>query len=151
MSTTTTIKVATHTLDVPGATLTYDVRANDASSEPVLLMIGTPMGAAGFTTLAGHFTDRTVVTYDPRGSERSVLVDPASPITPDIHADDVHRVIEAIGGPVDCFASSGGADQLPRPRRQASRGRADARCPRAAACLPRAGSRVRAGRLPGGP
>src|SRR5713101_5397164 len=29
------------------------------------------MGAAGFVTLAGHFTDRTVVTYDPRGADRS--------------------------------------------------------------------------------
>jgi pimeloyl-ACP methyl ester carboxylesterase len=110
MSTTMETEVTTHTLDVPGATLTYDVRANDASTEPILLMIGTPMAAGGFTTLAGHFTDRTVVTYDPRGSERSILADPADAITADIHADDVHRVIEAVGGgPVDCFASSGGA------------------------------------------
>ena len=29
------------------------------------------MGASGFGTLAGHFADRTVVTYDPRGVERS--------------------------------------------------------------------------------
>ena len=58
----------THTLDVPGAVLTYDVRNNDASSQPVLLIIGSPMDASGFVTLAGHFTDRTVVTYDPRGA-----------------------------------------------------------------------------------
>ena len=32
------------------------------------------------------------------------------PSTPEIHADDLHRIIEAIGrGPVDLFASSGGA------------------------------------------
>jgi pimeloyl-ACP methyl ester carboxylesterase len=99
----------THTLDVPGATLTYDVRRNDASTEPVLLLIGSPMGAAGFGTLSGHFTDRTVVTYDPRGVERSVKADPASPVTPDVHADDLHRLIQAVGGPVDLFASSGGA------------------------------------------
>src|SRR5438132_3569262 len=61
----------THTLDAPGAVLHYDVRSNDASTEPVLLLIGSPMGAAGFVTLAGHFTDRTVVTYDPRGADRS--------------------------------------------------------------------------------
>jgi pimeloyl-ACP methyl ester carboxylesterase len=68
------------------------------------------MGAAGFSTLAGHFADRTVVTYDPRGVERSEKVDPASESTPDQHADDVHRIIEALGaGPVDLFASSGGA------------------------------------------
>jgi pimeloyl-ACP methyl ester carboxylesterase len=104
-----TAKMTTHTLDVPGATLTYDVRPNDASAEPTLLLIGWPMGAAGFGTLSRHFSDRTVVTYDPRGVERSVKSDPASPVTPDVHADDLHRLIQAIGGPVDVFASSGGA------------------------------------------
>ena len=107
---TTTSQMTTHTLDVPGATLTYDIRQNEASNEPILLLIGSPMGAAGFGTLAKHFIERTVATYDPRGSERSVLTDPASPITPDDHADDLHRLIQAIGGgPVDLFASSGGA------------------------------------------
>jgi uncharacterized protein YndB with AHSA1/START domain/pimeloyl-ACP methyl ester carboxylesterase len=104
-----TAKVTTHTLEVPGATLTYDVRRNDASTEPTLLLIGSPMGAAGFGTLSRHFSDRTVATYDPRGVERSVKSDPASPVTPDVHADDLHRLIQAIGGPVDLFASSGGA------------------------------------------
>ena len=109
MSTTTT-QMTTHTLDVPGATLTYDIRRNDASTEPILVLIGFPMGAAGFGTLAQHFTDRTIVTYDPRGSERSVKADPTSQATPDHHADDLHRLIEVIdGGPVDLFASSGGA------------------------------------------
>jgi pimeloyl-ACP methyl ester carboxylesterase len=105
-----TTQMTTHTLDVPGATLTYDVRRNEASTEPILLLIGSPMGAAGFGTLSQHFSDRTVVTYDPRGVERSVKADPASPVTPDVHADDLHRLIQAIaGGPVDLFASSGGA------------------------------------------
>jgi len=100
----------TNTLDVPGALLTYDVRRNTASTEPVLLMIGSPMGAAGFGTLAGHFSDRTVVTYDPRGVERSRKTDDATESTPDEHADDLHRVISTLGaGPVDLFASSGGA------------------------------------------
>jgi pimeloyl-ACP methyl ester carboxylesterase len=99
-----------HTLDVPGAVLHYDVRSNDVSTEPVLLMIGSPMGAAGFVTLAGHFTDRTVVTYDPRGSERSRRTDGALQNTPEEHADDLHRLIDALdAGPVDIFASSGGA------------------------------------------
>jgi uncharacterized protein YndB with AHSA1/START domain/pimeloyl-ACP methyl ester carboxylesterase len=103
-------QMTTHTLDVPGATLTYDVRRNDASTEPILLVIGSPMGAAGFVTLSRHFSDRTVVTYDPRGVERSVKTDPTSPVTPDVHADDLHRLIQATGGaPVDLFASSGGA------------------------------------------
>jgi pimeloyl-ACP methyl ester carboxylesterase len=109
MDTTTTIKPTTRTLEVPGAVLTWDVRRNDASTEPVLLMIGSPMGAAGFNTLSSHFTDRTVVTYDPRGSERSATVDPATAATPEDHADDLHRIIGEVGGPVDVFASSGGA------------------------------------------
>ena len=104
------MKQTTHTLEVPGATLTYDVRPNDASAEPPLLVVGSPMGASGFTTLAAHFPDRTVVTYDPRGSERSRKNDPASRSTPEEHADDLHRLIAAVGGgPVDLFATSGGA------------------------------------------
>ena len=100
----------THTLDVPGAKLTYDIRSNDSSTEPVLLLIGSPMGASGFPTLAGHFTDRTVVTYDPRGVDRSEKADPSTESTPDEHADDLSRLISALdAGPVDIFASSGGA------------------------------------------
>jgi pimeloyl-ACP methyl ester carboxylesterase len=99
-----------YTLEMPDALLTYDVRSNGSSSEPVLLLIASPMGAAGFGTLSDHFTDRTVVTYDPRGVERSVLRDTASEYTPDDHADDLHRLISALdAGPVDIFASSGGA------------------------------------------
>jgi pimeloyl-ACP methyl ester carboxylesterase len=105
----TTIEMTTHTLDVPGAVLTYDVRRNDSSTDPVLLLIGSPMGAAGFSTLAGHFPDRTVVTYDPRGAERSTKTDPTSASNPDQHADDLHRIIQEVGGPADLFASSGGA------------------------------------------
>ena len=98
------------TLDAPGAVLHYDVRSNDSSTEPVLLMIASPMGAAGFVTLAGHFTDRTVVTYDPRGAERSKRTDGAAETSVDEHADDLHRLISAVGaGPVDILASSGGA------------------------------------------
>ena len=100
----------THTLDVPGAVLTYDVRSNEASTYPVLLIIGSPMGASGFVTLASHFTDRTVVTYDPRGADRSRRTDGAAETTPDEHADDLHGLISALdAGPVDIFASSGGA------------------------------------------
>ena len=98
----------TRTLDVPGATLTYDVRRNETSTEPPLFLIGSPMGAAGFGTLASHFPDRTVVTYDPRGAERSTKEDPSTESNPDQHADDLHRIIQEVG-PVDLFASSGGA------------------------------------------
>jgi pimeloyl-ACP methyl ester carboxylesterase len=100
----------TDTLTVPGAVLHYDIRSADSSTHPALLLIGSPMGAAGFVTLAGHFADRMVVTYDPRGSGRSQRTDDALETTPDEHADDLHRVISVLeAGPVDIFASSGGA------------------------------------------
>lgn len=99
----------TRTIDAPGATIAYDIRPNGASEEPPLFLVGSPMAAAGFASLAHRFADRTIVTYDPRGSERSVLADPAARIGPEDHADDLHRVIEAVGGAVDMFASSGGA------------------------------------------
>jgi pimeloyl-ACP methyl ester carboxylesterase len=67
------------------------------------------MGAAGYGTLSRYFPDRTLLTYDPRGAERSPKDDTSTESTPDEHADDLHRIIQAIGGPVDLFASSGGA------------------------------------------
>ncbi len=68
------------------------------------------MGATGFITLASHFPDRTVLTYDPRGVGRSPKDDQTAQSTPEQHADDLHRVISDFGGgPVDLFASSGGA------------------------------------------
>ncbi|MFD2792700.1 alpha/beta fold hydrolase [Promicromonospora vindobonensis] len=103
----------TFTLDAPSGVLTYDVREAAApTDEAPLVLIGLPMGAEGFTTLARHFTDRTVVTYDPRGVERSTrdLGTETEPPGIATHADDVHRIISAVGGgPVDLFASSGGA------------------------------------------
>jgi len=101
----------TQTVVVPGATVTYDVRPGDGKTgQPPLMLIGSPMGAGGFATLAGHFAERTVLTYDPRGVERSTKDDPSTESTPEQHADDIHAVIAAVGGgPVDLFASSGGA------------------------------------------
>jgi len=106
---TTMIEPTTHTLDVSGAVLTYDVRTGHSPAPP-LFLIGSPMGAGGFGTLASHFPERTVVTYDPRGVDRSTKADPASRSTPEEHADDLHRLIaEVAAGPIDLFASSGGA------------------------------------------
>jgi pimeloyl-ACP methyl ester carboxylesterase len=104
----TLTEATTRTLDVPGARLTYDVRQGTGSDIP-LFLIGSPMGAAGFVTLKGHFPDRTVITYDPRGAERSTKADPSTKSNPDQHGDDLHRIIQEVGGPVDLFASSGGA------------------------------------------
>jgi pimeloyl-ACP methyl ester carboxylesterase len=73
-------------------------------------MIGQPMDASGFATLASYFRDRTVVTYDPRGLGRSSRKDGRIDQAPTVQAADVHAVIEALGvGPVEMFASSGGA------------------------------------------
>ncbi|MEV0383820.1 alpha/beta hydrolase [Nonomuraea sp. NPDC050643] len=102
--------MTTHTLEVPGAILHYDVREVEGSTAPVLLLIGSPMDATGFAGLVKRIQDRTVVTYDPRGSGRSERADGAGESTPDLHADDLHRLIAALGvGPVDILASSGGA------------------------------------------
>ena len=100
----------THTLEVPGAVLYYDIREGGTGNEVPLLVFGSPMDASAFGTLAGHFTDRTVVTYDPRGAERSKRTDGAEQTQVEEHVDDLHRLITALGtGPVDLFGTSGGA------------------------------------------
>jgi pimeloyl-ACP methyl ester carboxylesterase len=102
----------THTLETAGADIAYDVHGPlpTADGRPPLFMIGQPMTASGFGTLASYFPDRTVVTYDPRGLGRSTRTDGRVDNSPDVQADDVHAVIEALrAGPVEMFASSGGA------------------------------------------
>lgn len=105
--------IETRTVEAPGATLTYDIRGDLAGAtpdRPALLLIGSPMDASGFATLASFFTDRPVVTYDPRGVSRSKRADGHVETSPAQHADDLYHVIEALGaGPVDVLASSGGA------------------------------------------
>jgi pimeloyl-ACP methyl ester carboxylesterase len=91
--------------------ITYDIHGDltDATPDrPVLFMFASPMEAAAFGPLASHFTDRPVVTYDPRGAGRNPTG--TSELTPEQHAEDLHRVISALGvGPVDVLGSSGGA------------------------------------------
>jgi pimeloyl-ACP methyl ester carboxylesterase len=104
--------MTTETLETAGADIAYDVRGPlpTVDGRPPLLMIGQPMDAGGFVTLASYFPDRTVVTYDPRGLGRSVRKDGRVDHAPSLQADDVHAVIEALGaGQVEMFASSGGA------------------------------------------
>ena len=101
-----------HTLETAEADIVYDVHGplSTADGRPPLFMIAQPMDASGFATLASYFPDRTVVTYDPRGLGRSVRKDGRVENTPTLQAADVHAVIEALGvGPVEMFASSGGA------------------------------------------
>jgi pimeloyl-ACP methyl ester carboxylesterase len=102
----------TRTLETAEADIAYDVDGPlpTADGRPPLLMIGQPMTAEGFAALAPHMPDRTVVTYDPRGLGRSTRNDGRVDNSPTVQADDVHALIEALGGgPVDMFASSGGA------------------------------------------
>src|SRR3954449_12491579 len=102
----------THILNTAEADIAYDVDGPlpPADGRPPLLMIGQPMDASGFAVLASLFPDRTVITYDPRGLGRSTRKDGRIDNAPTIQAGDVHAVIEALGaGPVEMFASSGGA------------------------------------------
>jgi pimeloyl-ACP methyl ester carboxylesterase len=104
--------MTTQVLETPEVDLVYDVHGPlpGANGHPPLVMIGQPMDASGFGTLASYFPDRTVVTYDPRGLGRSARKDGRTDHVPGIQAGDVHAVIEALGaGPVEMFASSGGA------------------------------------------
>jgi pimeloyl-ACP methyl ester carboxylesterase len=102
----------THVLETAEADIAYDVHGPlpTADGRPPLFMIGQPMDARGFGTLVAYFPDRTVVTYDPRGLGRSTRKDGRVDHAPTVQAEDVHAVIEALGvGPVEMFASSGGA------------------------------------------
>jgi pimeloyl-ACP methyl ester carboxylesterase len=104
--------MATHKLETTEAEIVYDVRGPlpTLDGRPVLFMIAQPMTASGFDALASHFPDRTVVTYDPRGLGRSIRTDGRVDNAPTVQAEDVHALIEALGaGPVEMFASSGGA------------------------------------------
>jgi pimeloyl-ACP methyl ester carboxylesterase len=94
-------------LSVPGANLYYELRG----SGPVLMLIGHPMDSAPFAVIASLLAaDHTVVTYDPRGFGQSTIEDPDQDADPDLIADDVYQVLNAVGnGPAQVFGSSGGA------------------------------------------
>jgi pimeloyl-ACP methyl ester carboxylesterase len=98
---------ATYVLDVPGGKLYYEVRG----SGPLLFVVGQPMTSAPFGALADLLADdHTVVTYDPRGMGQSIVDDASLDVTPELEADDLARVIDAVGGgPADVLGSSGGA------------------------------------------
>jgi pimeloyl-ACP methyl ester carboxylesterase len=92
---------------VPGARLHYEVRG----AGPVLLVIGSPMGAREFAPLADALAgDHTVVTLDPRGIASSTIDDPEQDSTPELRADDVAAILDDLGvESADVFGSSGGA------------------------------------------
>src|SRR6266576_2833966 len=102
----------TYMLETAEAGIAYDVHGPlpTADGRPPLFMISQPMDASAFAVLASLFPDRTVVTYDPRGIGRSIRKDGRVDNSPTVQAGDVHALIEALGvGPVEMFASSGGA------------------------------------------
>jgi pimeloyl-ACP methyl ester carboxylesterase len=104
--------VVAHVLELDEVDLAYEVHGVVPASDgrPPLLLIGQPMDAPGFRPLVARLPERTVVTYDPRGLGRSVRRDGYVEHVPDVQARDVHTLIRALGGgPVDMFASSGGA------------------------------------------
>jgi pimeloyl-ACP methyl ester carboxylesterase len=96
-----------HHLDVPGGRLYYEVRG----SGPLLLVIGQPMTSAPFGPVADLLAeDHAVVTYDPHGLGASTIEDPSRDVTPEIEADDLAYLVDAVGGErADVFGSSGGA------------------------------------------
>jgi len=106
--------VTTHVVGEGEDAIVYDVHGDLATASPdrpPLFLFAGPMDATGFELLAGQIDDRPVVTYDPRGAGRNPVG--TADISPEQHADDLHRVIEALGaGPVDAFGSSGGAVNL---------------------------------------
>lgn len=104
--------MTTRFLDTGDADIAYDVHGPlpTADGRPPLVLIAQPMDASGFAELVEQFPERTVVTYDPRGLGRSTRRDDRIDHSPTVQAEDVHALIETLGaGPVDLFASSGGA------------------------------------------
>lgn len=106
----TTTTYTKEMLDVPGASLYYEVRG----SGPVLLMMpGGPADATTFRLVENDLAKRfTVVTYDPRTYSHSVLKEPVEDSQMvQVFADDVHRLLQKVAGDQkSCiFASSGGA------------------------------------------
>jgi pimeloyl-ACP methyl ester carboxylesterase len=103
--------IETRHLRTDGATIAWDVRRPDTITDHApLVMIGQPMTAEGFGTLASYFPDRFVVTYDQRGLGRSTRTDGHQRQVPAVSADDLAALASELGiGPIDVFGSSGGA------------------------------------------
>jgi clorobiocin/coumermycin A biosynthesis protein CloN7/CouN7 len=102
-----TSKPAGRSLDVAGARLYYEVQGTG----PVLMLVGHPMGVSGFAAIAPLLAQHyTVVSYDPRGFARSTIDDRDQDAEPALLADDVRKVLEAVGdGAAYVLGSSGGA------------------------------------------
>ena len=134
-----TVTLRTHTLDAPGVTLTYDVRGDLAAAtadRPALLLVGSPDDRRGASAPSRRTspTGRWSPTTPAGPAAAPAPTAPPSP-RPSSTRDDLGRVVEALGaGPVDLFATSGGAvnalalvDRPPRPGAHPRRPRAAAR------------------------
>src|SRR5438132_13812542 len=98
--------MTTHKLETTEADIVYDVHGPlpPAGGRPPLFMIGQPMDASGFGTLASHFPDRTVITYDPRALGPSSRKDGRVDNAPTVQADDVPALVDAPApGPGETF------------------------------------------------
>jgi pimeloyl-ACP methyl ester carboxylesterase len=95
------------TLEVPGASLYYEVRG----AGPLVVLAGAPMDATPFAALADLLAaDHTVLTTDPRGINRSPVDDRDQDSTPELRAHDLSRLMAHLdAGPAAVLGSSGGA------------------------------------------
>ena len=121
---------SSHQLDVPGGSLYYEGRG----SGPLLLVVGQPMTSAAFAPLADLLAeDHTVVTYDPHGVGESTVDDPSLAVTPEIEADDLAHIVDAIRGGKAMYSarvaarSLGWPSSLAIPRRSAHSSRTSRR------------------------
>jgi pimeloyl-ACP methyl ester carboxylesterase len=107
MNASATTAVRAGNLATPGANIYYETRG----SGPAVLLVGCPMDATAFATLAELLAvDHMVITIDPRGINRSTVHDRDQDVTPDMLADDLARLLTHLDlGPVTVFGSSGGA------------------------------------------
>src|SRR5438552_17833570 len=93
MATTSTFKP--ETLEVPGASVYYEVRG---SGPVLLLMPGGPADATTFRQMENDLASRyTVVTYDRRGLSHSKVTEPIDDSRMvQIVADAVHRLLAKV-------------------------------------------------------
>jgi len=90
-------------LDVPGASLYYEVRGEGTQ---LVFVCGGPTDADVYAPIADALKDRyTTVTYDPRGNSRSAFTGPQ---VMDVHGDDLAALIDHVGAPAFVFGNSGG-------------------------------------------
>lgn len=107
MNDTSTVSVTSATLEVPGASLYYEVRGQG----PLIALVAAPMDARSFAALADLLAvDHAVLTTDPRGILRSTVRDRDQDSPPELRADDLARLLTHLdAGPAALFGSSGGA------------------------------------------